>query len=249
MEAEQEMTRRRVLVTFDVDGTLIRSTGSASNHLHRQAFAHAFLRVFGLQNATIEAVQHHGQTDPIILVNTAIHYGVSSNVAAERLPDMKTEMLKYAREHVEEIGEGLEVLPGVASLLDALSSSNVVIGLVTGNLEEIAWMKMDGLGIRKYFTVPNFGGFGSDHIDRGHLVKIAADRAKELCPAGFDLRVHVGDTPNDIKAAEYGGALAIGVCTGIFTEEELKKSSCGSAIILSDLTDSTTFMNLLGIEG
>lgn len=57
MEAEQEMTRRRVLVTFDVDGTLIRSTGSASNHLHRQAFAHAFLRVFGLQNATIDAVQ------------------------------------------------------------------------------------------------------------------------------------------------------------------------------------------------
>lgn len=51
-------------------------------------------------------------------------------MAAERLPDMKTEMLKYAREHVEEIGEGLEVLPGVASLLDALSSSNVVIGLV-----------------------------------------------------------------------------------------------------------------------
>ncbi|URE28063.1 haloacid dehalogenase-like hydrolase [Musa troglodytarum] len=227
MEAEQEMTRRRVMVTFDVDGTLIRSTGSASNHLHRQAFAHAFLRVFGLQNATIDAVQ----------------------VAAERLPDMKTEMLKYAREHVEEIGEGLEVLPGVASLLDALSSSNVVIGLVTGNLEEIAWMKMDGLGIRKYFTVPNFGGFGSDHIDRGHLVKIAADRAKELYPEGFDLRVHVGDTPNDIKAAEYGGALAIGVCTGVFTEEELKKSSCGSAIILSDLTDSKTFMNLLGIEG
>ncbi|RWW76938.1 hypothetical protein BHE74_00014930, partial [Ensete ventricosum] len=144
-------------------------------------------------------------------------------VAAERLPDMKTEMLKYAREHVEEIGEGLEVLPGVASLLDALSSSNVVIGLV--------------------------GLFGSDHIDRGHLVKIADDRAKELCPEGFDLRVHVGDTPNDIKAAEYGGALAIGVCTGIFTEEELKKSSCGSAIILSDLTDSKTFMNLLGIEG
>lgn len=54
--------------------------------------------------------------------------------------------------------------------------------------------------------------------------------------------------PNDIKAAEYGGALAVGVCTGIFTEAELKKASSGTAIILPDLTDSKAFMKLLGIK-
>ncbi|XP_072965179.1 uncharacterized protein [Typha angustifolia] len=243
---EEKTKKRRIMVTFDVDGTLIGSKGSASNRLHRGAFSHSLLKVFGLQDATIDAVQHHGQTDPAILVNTAVHYGVPSDVASLRLPDMKSRMIEYATEHSKHIGEGLEVLPGVVSLLDNLSSKDVAIGLVTGNLEDIAWMKMDGLGIQKYFTIPYFGGFGSDHIDRGHLVKIAATRAEQLFPGGFDMRVHVGDTPNDIRAAEFGGALAVGVCTGIFREEELKQASCGNAVILPDLTDCTSFMKLLG---
>lgn len=157
-------------------------------------------------------------------------------------------MVEYAKEHEKDIGEGLEVLPGVTSLLETLSSNDVAIGLVTGNLEDIGWMKMEGLGIRKYFTVPNFGGFGSDHSDRGELVKIAATRAEKQFPGGFDLRVHVGDTPNDIRAAEYGGALAVGVCTGIFSEDELRQASNGNAAILPDLKDTGAFMRLLGIE-
>ncbi|KAG6527557.1 hypothetical protein ZIOFF_009668 [Zingiber officinale] len=109
MESQGETPKgRRIMVTFDIDGTLIRSTGSSSNHLHRQAFAHAFLQVFGLQDATIDVVQ----------------------VARERLPEMKLKMIEYAKEHTGEVGEGLEVLPGVTSLLDNLSSNNVTIGLV-----------------------------------------------------------------------------------------------------------------------
>ncbi|WOL16116.1 hypothetical protein Cni_G24898 [Canna indica] len=105
---------------LDVDGTLIRSIGAVDN---------CFLRVLSLQDATIDVIHPHGQTDPLILVKTATHFGVPSNVAAEKLPDMKLKMIEYAREHVEEVGEGLEVLPGIASLLDALSKRNVAIRL------------------------------------------------------------------------------------------------------------------------
>lgn len=244
----ERVKKKRVMVTFDVDGTLIRSIKSSSNRLHRLAFSHAFSSVFGLTNTTIDVVQHHGQTDPLILVNTLVHYGIPSDVATEKLPDLKSKMVEYAKEHEKDIGEGLEVLPGVSSLLETLSLNNVPIGLVTGNLEDIGWMKMEGLGIHKYFTVPNFGGFGSDHEDRGELVKIAAARAEECFPGGFDLRVHVGDTPNDIRAAEYGGALAVGVCTGIYPEEDLRKASNGNAVILSNLKDTAAFIRLLGID-
>ncbi|XP_020575068.1 uncharacterized protein LOC110021073 [Phalaenopsis equestris] len=244
---EEEKKMKRVMVTFDVDGTLIKSTGNSSNRLHRQAFSHAFFQIFGLEDISIDAIQHHGQTDPLILVNTLVHYGIPSDVASERLPDLKSRMIEYAKEHAQNIGEGLEVLPGVSSLLDALSSKGVAIGLATGNLKEIAWMKMEGLGIHRYFTVPNFGGFGTDHTERVELIKIAANRANELYPEGFDLRVHVGDTPNDIRAAEDGGALAIGVCTGIFNAEELQRASNGTAVILPDLSDAEAFLKLLGI--
>lgn len=53
--------------------------------------------------------------------------------------------------------------------------------------------------------------------------------------------------PNDIKAAESGGALAVGVCTGIFGKDELKQVSNGGAIILHNLCDAKLFFNLLGI--
>ena len=63
-----------------------------------------------------------------------------------------------------------------------------------------------------------------------------------------DTYVILSIQPNDIQAAEYGGALAVGVCTGIFAEEELRQASNGSAVILSDLTDTRAFLRLLGID-
>ncbi|XP_010682385.2 uncharacterized protein LOC104897241 [Beta vulgaris subsp. vulgaris] len=237
---------KRILVTFDIDGTMIQSTGANSNHFYL-AFSHAFLQVFGI-HGTIDVIQAHGLTDRAILVNTLVHYGISSEVATDKLSDLMSKMIEYAKAHAKDLGDGLKVLPGVEPLLQALSSmDNVIIGLVTGNVEETAWMKLDALGIKKYFSVPYFGGFGSDHIDRCHLVNIAAERGERLFPGKFDFRVHVGDTPNDIKAAELGGALAIGVCTGIFGKEELEQVSNGSAIILQDLCDHKSFFKCLGI--
>ena len=39
---------------------------------------------------------------------------------------------------------------------------DVAVGLVTGNLEPIAWGKMQALGLLEAFSEPHFGGFGSD---------------------------------------------------------------------------------------
>ncbi|KNA10062.1 hypothetical protein SOVF_147910 [Spinacia oleracea] len=244
MEQEKKEIKR-ILVTFDIDGTLLQSDGSNSNHFHR-AFSYAILQVFGI-HGTIDVIQLHGSTDRAILVNTLVHYGIPSEAATEKLPVLMSKMTEYVKAHAKDLGEGLELLPGVESLLQALSSmDNVLIGLVTGNLEETAWMKLDSLGIKKYFSVPRFGGFGSDHIDRGHLIKIAAERAEKLYPGKFDSRVHVGDTPNDIIAAESEGAMAIGVCTGVFGKEELEQVSNGGAVILQDLCDYKNFCSLLG---
>ncbi|CAK9861062.1 unnamed protein product [Sphagnum jensenii] len=240
---------RRVLITFDVDGTLMQSTGPRSNSLHRRAFSAAFLQVFGVEGS-IDVITHHGSTDPLIILNTLEYYGIPQETAAPKLPELKAKMVEYAKQHSSEVGEGLEILPGVLPLLDALSRRNdVIIGLVTGNLEEIGWLKMEALGIRQFFSVPNFGGFGSDDSNRGELVKIAACRAEQSFPGGFRLHAHVGDTPNDIQAAEYGGAVAIGVCTGIFSREVLHEASHKEkpAIILENLTNIQNFLSVCGL--
>lgn len=209
------------LITFDIDGTLVRAVGNHTNRLHKGAFSYAFKQVFGI-DGTIDAIHHHGSTDPLVCVNTLFHYGIPKEESEKNIDEIKQKMLEYARENEHEAGDGLEVLPGIPTLLhDLAGRKNVSIGLVTGNLEEIAWMKMNALGIKKCFSVPNFGGFGSDHTERTELVKIAAVRAEKYFDRKFKLRFHVGDTPADIRAAVEGGAHAIGVCTGAFSKEQL----------------------------
>ena len=135
---------------------------------------------------------------------------------------------------------GLELLPGVERLLTTLAArDDTVVALVTGNLEPIAWTKMRRLGIYQHFTAPGLGGFGSDHTLRGELVKIAAQRCAEALGVEVGARFHVGDTPNDVIAAEYAGAVALGVTTGVFSKEALEASAADreKCVVLDGLHD------------
>jgi haloacid dehalogenase-like hydrolase len=88
-------------------------------------------------------------------------------------------------------GEGLQLLPGAKDLLQQLQQRpDVHVALVTGNLEPIAWGKMEALGIAGLFTQPKFGGFGSDYCsgnvaepwrDRAEMIRIARRKAPGAC--------------------------------------------------------------------
>ena len=193
-------TSRRTLITFDIDGTIVRQAGPDANAMHTRAFAHAFNEVFGL-DASIDEVKHAGSTDPLILCKVLAHRGLSiENDVGPKLPQLKSAMVSYAEKHRQSAAEGLELLPGVKELLEELAErQDVRVGLVTGILEPIAWAKMDALGIRHLFSKPAFGGFGSDFCslnpddpsgDRAQLVRRAAERSSALHhhPARADAR-------------------------------------------------------------
>jgi phosphoglycolate phosphatase len=236
----------RVLVTFDVDGTLVRSVGTDANQLHKAAFRHAHVAVFGpVADVSIDVIRHHGCTDPMVSARTLGAVGISAHHAAERWPEVSRKMVEYVNDHGDRAAVGLDVLPGVLSLLEQLQSRGCLVGLVTGNLEPIGWAKMRALGLHHLFTSPNFGGFGSDHSERGELVAIAGRRARELFP---DIEIaahwHVGDTPADVQAAVFGGARALGVCTGIFSRDELLQAN-PKATVVTDLADIDAVLNIL----
>lgn len=232
------------LISFDVDGTLIRSVGADANRLHKEAFAAAFWEVFQL-DTSIDVVPHHGSTDPLILVKVLTHHGVSHSDAMAKLDLLQQVMIDHFLSNVERAGLGLEVLPGVVDLLHMLQKrDDVAVCLVTGNLQPIGWAKMEALGIKHLFTQPCFGGFGSDYCsgntegmgwrDRAELVRIAAQRCQELCREPVVQRHHIGDAPMDVQAAEAAGAHPIGVLTGIYSEAQLK-TACATATILDRL--------------
>ncbi|KAK9829863.1 hypothetical protein WJX72_008333 [[Myrmecia] bisecta] len=232
------------LISFDVDGTLITSVGNHANRLHKLAFAAAWKEVFNL-DADIDAIKHHGSTDPLILLRILEHHGISKEAGMERLKDMEQIMCQYFGQHQQRAGEGIELLPGVMELLVKLRErGDVATCLVTGNLEPIGWAKMAALGLRDHFSSPHFGGFGSDFCsgdtlnswrDRAELVRIAAKRAEESVGT-IGARFHVGDTPMDLQAAAEAGAQAIGVTTGIYSRQELEATGV-DAIILENLAD------------
>ena len=246
--------RGRTLVTFDVDGTLIRSCGPDANRLHLEAFQRAFREGWDLpEGAGIHEVEHHGGTDPLLLLKVLEHHGADTSGFAGRLEAAQTAMCA----HVMEGGAfGIEILPGVAPLLKALRArSDVVHGLVTGNLQPIGWRKMEVLGVLEDFPTPRVGGFGSDFCsldtsnmtaDRAELIRIARRRAEEAY-GEIGAHIHVGDTPYDLGAAKLAGARALGVATGKYSAEELEQH-LGEGQVLQDLCDIPCVLRAFGLE-
>jgi phosphoglycolate phosphatase-like HAD superfamily hydrolase len=114
-------------------------------------------------------------------------------------------------------------LAGVVELLDVLEArEDVVLGLLTGNVEPGARVKLSAAGIDPdRFRV---NAFGSDHEHRPELPAIAQRRASETL--GLDIAgdrvIVIGDTPADIACGRSLGARAIGVASGHYTVEELE---------------------------
>lgn len=240
--------RAVTLITFDVDGTLVQgSSEGAQRSVHARSFAHAVGKVFGQKTdweltvpsptMVIPPARYHGSTDGIIALNLAhFGYGIHPSEAIPQLQRVFREMTKYVSTcSDEEVASGIDVLPGVMETLRNLAlpryKGRVLVGLVTGNVEKIARIKMRALGITQtnVFAPPAasqvgavsgdgfLGCFGSCFCsgiiddptylwkDRGEQIKIAVRRARSLLAADEELVrvVHVGDAPSDILAAKF----------------------------------------------
>ena len=202
------------LILFDVDGTLITSRGAG-----RRAMRTALERVFGSPGG-IDEYDLRGRTDTRIVHDVMGALGWEAARIKERLDDF---FEAYVAGLTGEIGDGRHVvtLPGVASVVERLAESpETLVGLVTGNIEEGARLKLLPTGLWPRFRV---GAYGSDHMDRRLLPSLAARRAHALVGHAFaptDVVV-IGDTPHDIDCARAFGAVAVAVTTGQYSREEL----------------------------
>jgi phosphoglycolate phosphatase-like HAD superfamily hydrolase len=133
-------------------------------------------------------------------------------------------------------GQRVRVMPGIAEVLSGLSSHpTALVGLLTGNIERGARVKLGPTGLLPYFRV---GAFGSDHADRRRLPIIARRRACELVQQDIPFEsIHViGDTPLDIDCARACGARAIAVATGQHGTDEL--AAHGPDLLFTDFSHS-----------
>ena len=195
---------RTDLILFDIDGTLLRGFG-----VGRRTMEAAFLDELG-EAASLAHVPFHGNTDPSIVEAGFAALGLSSTPA--RVAAVLDRYVHHLRVEVDRQNP-YTALPGAGELVRALHERGVPLGLGTGNIETTAWLKVEAIGLRAPF---DFGGFGSDHAERGELLRIGWHRgAAHLGVAPERCRVLiVGDTLRDIAAARHIGAEVLAVATG-----------------------------------
>ena len=140
---------------FDIDGTLIRTKGVGMG-----AMGQAIVEHYGHEE--IPDVNVHGCTDRGIVTELFTKLGI----------DIETDRSAFLQTYFELLEQKLkcdggEILPGVVDLLEQLDSHpNVALGLLTGNAQKAARIKLDHFGLSRYFL---FGGYGDDHLSLIHI--------------------------------------------------------------------------------
>lgn len=199
------------LLLFDVDGTLLRANGGGTT-----AIEQAVSTVTGKAPST-DGVSFSGRTDPAILRDVLRSNGLPVN--SDLLSNVLATYVDAAQHAIQPAD--VDRLPGTDTLLSVLAGrSDVFLGLVTGNVEPVAYHKLRTVGLAQYFSV---GAFGSDHANRSRLPPLAAKRASETAGHSFSLdqTVVIGDTTRDVECARAAGAHAVAVCTGRPSRSEL----------------------------
>lgn len=231
------MFRAPRLLLFDIDGTLLLTRGKG-RMLLRRAFEEVLDRT-----VDIDGVSFSGRTDPAIARDIAQLNGINGNDCALTT---QTVLARYADIwDAEWDAVDAYALPGVDHLIPHLfGAPGVHLGLVTGNLQPVAYNKLRCIGMTRYFA-DGLGAFGSDSSDRDHLPAIAVERVTRHTGSPFattDVFV-IGDTPSDIRCGRSISATTIGVCTGYFDRDSLE--TAGADVVLDSLEDVAAAFSIL----
>ena len=221
------------LILFDIDGTLLTSGGAGERALRL-----GLKDRFGIDD-DLKDIEIAGRTDS----------GIARQLMRKhQLPETAENFTRFYDGYLHFLPTMLpetngRLLPGVIPLLDALKARpDVVLGLLTGNLERGAEIKLTHYGVWHYFE---FGAYADDHHDRNELGRFACARAAEKHGREFatDHIYVLGDTPHDIACARAFGARAIAIATGSFTVQQLAESQADA--IFEDLSDLPRVLSAL----
>jgi phosphoglycolate phosphatase len=229
-----------LLVLWDVDYTLADTDG-----VGRRLYEIALDELYGLEMPRL-IQSMAGRTDSAIALEVLTAAGVAD--AAREVARFQGVLTARAPELDGLVRERGKALPGAITVLAKLAgpayAGRVVQSLLTGNVPELAKVKLGALGLTDHLDL-SIGAYGDVSAVRSDLVPVARRNAADRYGTDFTgpATVLVGDTPNDVAAAAVNGARSVAVATGSFTAEQL--ADAGADVVLADLTDTARVVSAI----
>ena len=229
------------ILLWDIDGTLIRSVRTGGYKVYTIPVLE---EIFGTAGRLAD-MHVSGMTDLQIVFEALRDAGITQEQILSRAEVLVSRLTEEARKVTGNGAKFFELLPGARETLEALAAHpRYESALVTGNIKPMAELKMELVGLDRFFTLP--GAFGDESHNRRDLPASAAERIRkhlqmELAPEQF---IVIGDTPNDIDCAHHFGARAVAVGTGRFySKEEILE--CKPDKFLPNLSDVNLVLRTL----
>lgn len=204
------------LVLFDIDETMVHSDG-----VGRRAIETALRQTF---DEKIDASKHtlSGKTDPQICHEILALAGYNPDEINAKLPEVFKIYISLLEQEIYNAG-AFTLHSGVVEILRELEEAQwCYLGLLTGNIELGARLKLTPFDLNSFFE---FGAFGCDSANRMDLPSVANRRANDIFAQNFapDEIVIIGDAINDILCAQGYGARSVITCTGRTTKKSLQE--------------------------
>lgn len=213
-------TEHRILL-FDIDGTLVTTGGAGA-----VAWKQAFQELHGIP-ADIGKFTDAGMTDPDVGAKT-----FEAVIGRKPTPIELAQIVQRRLEHLPEAvanSTGYKVFPGVPERLRQLSHEGHLLGIITGNGDGAAYIKLARGDLMRWFS---YGAYASAGLDRAGIVRQAIRRGEAML--GQDVPneriLVIGDTPLDVDAAHAAGCTALGVATGHFDAAALADAGADHVI-------------------
>ena len=223
-------------VLFDIDGTLIDSGGAGVRALNL-----SFDDMFSVSDA-FRGISMAGKTDLQIVTEGLKLHGIESSNGI--VPAFLAAYVKHLSNTIDT--QKGRVLAGIREALKALEESDsCILGLLTGNIEQGARIKLAAFDLDRHFAI---GAFGDEDEDRNRLLPIAMEKCRDKKRVDIDYRqcIVIGDTPRDVACAKPYGAYAIAVATGPYSYHDLAGTEADA--VFQDLSDTDRLLGILGMK-
>ena len=229
------------ILLWDIDGTLMRS---ARNGSYKEYTIPVLEEIFGT-SGRLSDMRVSGMTDLQIVFEALAETEISQDQIRAQIDRLCSRLTEEARRVTGNGVQFFELLPGVRETLEVLHEHpRYRSALLTGNIKPMAALKMELMGLAKFFTLP--GAFGEESHIRRDLPALAVERIRnylgvDIPPEHF---IVIGDTPNDIDCGRHFGTRTVAIGTGRFYSRDEILASKPDAV-LQDLSDTDLVLRTL----